>query len=67
MQQIIEFIVELEKLKGVTRKRYINNVTEPVTTSAAAHMKSRLNHAVRRSARPNLRYTTQATRPVTAR
>jgi IS30 family transposase len=94
MQQIIDFILEVEKLKGVTRKTrplgldryensakhswqrgqseihnqlYINNVTEPVTTSAAAHMKSRLNHAVRRSARPNLRYTTQAIRPVTAR
>src|SRR6267143_2959661 len=34
---------------------YIKRVTRPVATSAAAQIKSKLNHALRRIARPNFR------------
>jgi hypothetical protein len=46
---------------------YRRRVIRLVATRAAAHTKSKLNQALRRSARPSFRYTTQAIIPVTAR
>jgi hypothetical protein len=37
------------------RTGYINRVTRPVATSAAAQTKSKFNHALRKRARPTLR------------
>src|SRR5262245_16381971 len=46
---------------------YLTSTTKPVTTSAAAHIQSRLNQAFRRRLRPSLRYTTHAASAITVR
>src|SRR4029450_6022809 len=50
-----------------TSTDYFNRTTTPVTTSAAAHTQSTLNHAVRSRPSPSLRYTIHAASVITAR
>jgi nitroimidazol reductase NimA-like FMN-containing flavoprotein (pyridoxamine 5'-phosphate oxidase superfamily) len=54
----IYFAYDREYLYGFTTlgcRSYRRNVQRPVTTSAAPQTKLKLNQALRRSARPNLR------------